>query len=85
MLNETGSSIDLWVIPVSIFYHLLKVFPPFFVVCDLINNYWVILEILMINHKNVTSQLVGLDSQKSSRDLLKEFVVIDSKFPFFRH
>ena len=85
MLNETGPSIDLWVIPVSIFYHLLKVFPPFFVVCDLINNYWVILEILMINHKYVTSQLVGLDSQKSSRDLLKEFVVIDSKFPFFRH
>ena len=85
MLNKTGPSIDLWVRSVSIFCHLLKVFPPFFVVCDLINNYWLILEILMVNHENVTLQLVGLDSQKSSRDLLQEFVVIDCKFPFFRH
>ena len=33
------------------------------------------LEMLMINHKNSTSQLVGyeLGSRKLSRDLLKEF------------
>ena len=50
------------------FCHLLKAFPPFFVVCNLINNTSVILEMLTINHKNETWQLVGSDS----RDLLKK-------------
>ena len=30
-----------------------------FVVCNLINNYWAILEMIMINHKNAASQLVS--------------------------
>ena len=47
-----------------------------FVVCDLIKNQLVILEVLMINRKNVTSQLVGQDLNKS-----KSFERSDKRTP----
>ena len=45
----------------------------------MINNHLAILEMLMINHINATSQLVGhdLDSRKLLKELLKELRKLD--------
>ena len=67
-MNKSGPSIDPWSAPVSMFSHLLKTFSTF--ICCLV----AITELLMINHKYTTLQLVGhdLDSRKLLGDLLKE-------------
>ena len=52
MLNKYGASIDP--------FQLL------FVVCDLVNNHIAILEMLMVNHKDTTLQLVGYNAQKET-------------------
>ena len=74
MLNKSGPSIDPWGTPVLMFCQLLKTFSTF-IRCLRSDNHLGILEMLMTNHKNATSQLVGpdLDSRKLLRDLLKEF------------